>query len=187
LSPILWEGEFKNSDRIVFDEALSVEARVEHFERALDDCAIIIYTSGTTGKPKGAMLSNKNILSNIEFSRKVMKVKPKDRIIVFLPMFHAFTFTAGVVMPLYVGGSIVIIKSLQPFSNIFKQTLTKRVTMFVGIPDVYNALAKAKLPWYFMWFNSVRVFISGAAALQPKLWMRWQKNSRGQNSLKAMA
>jgi len=165
---ILWEGESKNSDRIVFDEALSVEARVEHVERALDDCAIIIYTSGTTGKPKGAMLSNKNILSNIEFSRKVMKVKPKDRIIVFLPMFHAFTFTAGVVMPLYVGGSIVIIKSLQPFSNIFKQTLTKRVTMFVGIPDVYNALAKAKLPWYFMWFNSVRVFISGAAALQPK-------------------
>ena len=165
---ILWEGESENSEHVLFDEALNVEARVEHAERTLDDCAIIIYTSGTTGKPKGAMLSNKNILSNIEFSRKVMKVKPKDRVIVFLPMFHAFTFTAGVVMPLYVGGSIVIIKSLQPFSNIFKQTLTKRVTMFVGIPDVYNALAKAKLPWYFMWFNSVRVFISGAAALQPK-------------------
>ena len=165
---ILWEGEFENSDRILFDEALSIEMRVEHVERVLDDCAIIIYTSGTTGKPKGAMLSNKNILSNIEFSRKVMKVKPKDRVIVFLPMFHAFTFTAGVMMPLYVGGSIVIIKSLQPFSNIFKQTLTKRVTLFVGIPDVYNALAKAKLPWYFLWFNSVRVFVSGAAALQPK-------------------
>jgi len=165
---ILWEGESENQDHILFDEALSIETRVEHVERSLDDCAIIIYTSGTTGKPKGAMLSNKNILSNIEFSRKVMKVKPKDRVIVFLPMFHAFTFTAGVMMPLYIGASIVIIKSLQPFSNIFKQTLTKRVTMFVGIPDVYNALAKAKLPWYFLWFNSVRVFISGAAALQPK-------------------
>ena len=165
---ILWEGESQNSDQVLFDEALSVETRIEHVERALDDCAVIIYTSGTTGKPKGAMLSNQNILSNIEFSRKVMEVKPKDRVIVFLPMFHAFTFTAGVMMPLYVGGSIVIIKSLQPFSNIFKQTLTKRVTMFVGIPDVYNALAKAKLPWYFLWFNSVRVFVSGAAALQPK-------------------
>jgi long-chain acyl-CoA synthetase len=165
---ILWEGEFKNKDRILFDEALSVATRIEHVERSLGDCAVIIYTSGTTGKPKGAMLSNQNILSNIEFSRKVMKVKPKDRVIVFLPMFHAFTFTAGVMLPLYVGASIVIMKSLQPFSNIFKQTLTKRVTMFVGIPDVYNALAKAKLPWYFLWFNSIRVFISGAAALQPK-------------------
>jgi long-chain acyl-CoA synthetase len=165
---ILWEGEFENSDRILFDEALSVETRVKQVKRVLSDCAVIIYTSGTTGKPKGAMLSNKNILSNIEFSRKVMKVKPKDRVIVFLPMFHAFTFTAGVIMPLYVGGSIVIIRSLQPFSNIFKQTLTKRVTLFFGIPDVYNALAKAKLPWYFLWFNNVRAFISGAAALQPK-------------------
>ena len=71
-------------------------------------------------------------------------------------------------MPLYVGASMVIIKSLQPFSNIFRQTLTKRVTLFFGIPDVYNALAKAKLPWYFLWFNNIRAFISGAAALQPK-------------------
>jgi len=85
-----------------------------------------------------------------------------------LPMFHSFTFSIGVILPLYVGASMVIIKSIQPFSNIFKQTLTKRVTIFFGIPDVYNALAKAKLPWYFMWFNSIRAFISGAAALQPK-------------------
>jgi long-chain acyl-CoA synthetase len=42
------------------------------------------------------------------------------------------------------------------------------VTIFFGIPDVYNALAKAKLPWYFMWFNRIRAFISGASALQPK-------------------
>jgi long-chain acyl-CoA synthetase len=83
-------------------------------------------------------------------------------------MFHSFTFSIGVMLPMYVGASIVIIKSLQPFSNIFKQTLMKRVTIFFGIPDVYNALAKAKLPWYFMWFNRIRAFISGAAALQPK-------------------
>jgi long-chain acyl-CoA synthetase len=129
---------------------------------------VIIYTSGTTGNPKGAMLSNKNILSNMEYSKKLIEVTSKDRLIVFLPMFHTFTFTVGVAMPLYVGGSMVIIKSLQPFSNIFKQTLTKRVTLFFGIPDVYNALAKAKLPWYFLWFNNIRAFISGAAALQPK-------------------
>ena len=83
-------------------------------------------------------------------------------------MFHSFTFSIGVILPMYVGASIVIIKSLQPFSNIFKQTLMKRVSIFFGIPDVYNALAKAKLPWYFMWFNRIRAFISGAAALQPK-------------------
>ncbi len=168
-SNILWEGvSSKEKELSSFEDALMQENEVEQTVRGLDDCAVIIYTSGTTGQPKGAMLSNKNLLSNMEYSRKLIEVKPKDRIIVFLPMFHTFTLTVGVIMPLYVGGSMVIIKSLQPFSNIFKQTLMKRVTLFFGIPDVYNALAKAKLPWYFLWFNKIRAFISGAAALQPK-------------------
>ena len=167
---ILWEGDdfAEGEQHHSFDEALKSDVSAEYTQRALEDTAVIIYTSGTTGKPKGAMLSYKNIFSNAMSGAMTIKVKPKDRGIVFLPMFHSFTFTIGVMLPMHVGMSIVIIKSLKPFSNIFKQTLTKRVTLFFGIPDVYNALAKAKLPWYFMWFNSIRAFISGAAALQPK-------------------
>ncbi len=167
---ILWEGNdlAEGEQHHSFKEALKSDTPAEHTQRALEDTAVIIYTSGTTGKPKGAMLSYKNIFSNAMSGAMTIKVKPKDRGIVFLPMFHSFTFTIGVMLPMYVGMSIVIIKSLKPFSNIFKQTLTKRVTLFFGIPDVYNALAKAKLPWYFMWFNRIRAFISGAAALQPK-------------------
>jgi len=167
---ILWEDKtsVEGEQHLSLDEALQSEKSVEHTVRKLEDTAVLIYTSGTTGKPKGAMLSNKNVLSNTESGRRTINVKASDRAIVFLPMFHSFTFSIGVMLPLYVGGSIVIIKSLKPFSNIFKQTLIKRVTLFFGIPDVYNALAKAKLPWYFMWFNSLRAFISGAAALQPK-------------------
>jgi long-chain acyl-CoA synthetase len=167
---IIWEGDTVNekSEEIHFADVMTYEGSVPYQKKGLEDTAVIIYTSGTTGKPKGAMLSNKNILSNADSGRRTINVKSKDRSIVFLPMFHSFTFSIGVMLPLYVGGSIVIIKSLQPFSNIFKQTLLKRVTLFFGIPDVYNALAKAKLPWYFMWFNRIRAFISGAAALQPK-------------------
>jgi long-chain acyl-CoA synthetase len=141
---------------------------IKPYNISLDDCAIIIYTSGTTGKPKGAMLSNKNILSNIKSGAKDIQVTSKDRAIVFLPMFHSFTLSIATLLPLYVGGSLVVIPSIRPFSNIFKQTLLKRVTIFMGVPDVYNALAKAKLPWYFMWFNSIRIFVSGAAPLQSK-------------------
>jgi long-chain acyl-CoA synthetase len=167
---ILWEGEeaVVGAKHLHFSEALTVDISVNSQARTLEDTAVIVYTSGTTGKPKGAMLSNKNILSNADSGRRTINVKAKDRGIVFLPMFHSFTFSIGVMLPLYVGASIVIIQSIQPFSNIFKQTLTKRVTLFFGIPDVYNALAKAKLPWYFMWFNKIRAFVSGAAALQPK-------------------
>ena len=167
---LLWEGEIAEKDErnSTFSDVLAVSAEAVTVAGELEDTAVLIYTSGTTGKPKGAMLSNKNLFSNCIFAEKVMAVTEKDRIVVFLPMFHSFTFTVGVVMPLYVGGSMVVIHSIQPFSNIFKQVLSKRVTLFFGVPSVYNALAKVKLPWYFMWFNRIRVFISGAAALQPK-------------------
>ena len=167
---IIWEGdeEVKGEQHLHFSKALENNSSVEHVVRNLEDTAVIVYTSGTTGKPKGAMLSNQNIISNAYSGQKTVNVKARDRAIVFLPMFHSFTFSIGVMLPLSVGASIVIIKSITPFSNIFKQTLTKKVTLFFGIPDVYNALAKAKLPWYFMWFNRIRAFISGASALQPK-------------------
>ena len=168
---IVWEGDAfaqQGVQHYSFDEAFSCAQRVAADTGRLEDTAVIFYTSGTTGKPKGAMLSHQNIFSNAIGGIRHINVKPKDRGIVFLPMFHSFTFSIGVMLPLYAGASIVIIKSIQPFSNIFKQTLMKRVTIFFGVPDVYSALSKAKLPWYFMWFNNLRAFISGAAPLQPK-------------------
>lgn len=169
ISPtVVWEGGIGNSaaNDISFEDTLSLKLNVDPIHRTLDDVAVIIYTSGTTGRPKGAMLTNKNIFSNCQSSAERIKVTRRDRSIVFLPMFHSFTLTVGVILFVYVGGSIVVIKSLKPFSNIFRQILLKRVTLFIGVPDVYNAIAKAKLPWYFMRFNRLRAFISGAAALQ---------------------
>jgi long-chain acyl-CoA synthetase len=167
---ILWEGRVTKTSTNQFSYA-EVE-NTSHSCKAeilnLKDIAVYIYTSGTTGKPKAAMLSYKNIFSNASSGQRTIEVTKRDRFIVFLPMFHSFTFTIGVMLPLYVGASLVIIPSVKPFSNIFKQVLTKRVTLFFGIPDVYTALAKANLPWYFMWFNRIRAFVSGAAPLHAK-------------------
>jgi len=165
---VIWEGGIGNSaaNDIGFEDALNLKLTIEPIQRNIEDVAVIIYTSGTTGKPKGAMLTNRNIFSNCQSSQERIGVTKRDRSIVFLPMFHSFTLTVGVILFVYVGGSTVIIKSLKPFSNIFREILLKRVTLFIGVPDVYNAIAKAKLPWYFMRFNRLRAFISGAAALQ---------------------
>ncbi len=176
---IIWEGEYNGLDEnnIAFSEIL---ANLESHEKItqpvdIDDIATIIYTSGTTGKPKGAMLSYRNIFSNILGIEKLLKITPKDRFIVYLPMFHSFTLTVTILMPLYFGSAVVIIRSIMPFSNIIKQTLLKRVTIFVGVPDVYNALSKAKLPWYFHWFNKVKYYVSGAAALPEETLKRFRK------------
>ncbi len=166
---IIWEGEYNGLDErnIAFSEIL---ANLESHEKItqdvdIDDIAVIIYTSGTTGKPKGAMLSYRNIFANILGVERLLHITPKERFIVYLPMFHSFTLTVTILLPLYFGSPVVIIRSIMPFSNIIKQVLLKRVTVFVGVPDVYNALSKAKLPWYFHWFNSVKYYVSGAAAL----------------------
>ena len=165
---IVWAGGYKVYDdrNYPFEEGLTIED-YEHItpKADIDDTAVIIYTSGTTGKPKGVMLSYRNIFSNIENIVQLGMLTHKDRFIVYLPMFHTFTLTATVLLPLYTGSPIVIIKSILPFSNIFKQTLLKRVTIFMGVPEVYNALSKAKLPWYFMKFHKIRYFISGGAPL----------------------
>lgn len=154
-------------EHFLFSEAMSIPPFNDklNVDGKLDDLAVLIYTSGTTGHPKGAMLSYKNIFSNLYGGAERFDLSKKDRFIVYLPMFHSFTLSISVLLPIFIGGSMVIIPSVLPFSNIIKQTLLKRVTVFLGIPDVYNALVRAKLPWYFLWFNSVHAFISGGAPL----------------------
>ncbi|NPA29540.1 MAG: fatty acid--CoA ligase [Epsilonproteobacteria bacterium] len=168
IEKVVWEGEFASPDakNIGFDEIFDILHTHEKVTLPdLDDLAVIIYTSGTTGNPKGAMLSYRNIMHNCEAIGQIVAFRRQDRFIVYLPMFHAFTLTVTVIMPLYYGASCVIVRKIMPFSNVIKQILFKRVTMFMGVPDVYNALSRAKLPWYFMWFQKIRYFVSGAAPL----------------------
>ena len=175
---VIWvEEEEQKENNFHLGTILSAnyEKNVEKFDSNLDDTAIIIYTSGTTGHPRGAMLTYKNIISNATVAYKKMKVSNKDRFIVFLPMFHSFTLTVMVCAPIIYNCSIVIVKSIFPFANVLKQVLLKRVTIFLGAPQIYNALNKAKIPWYFMWFNSIRIFVSGAAPLSEQVFLDFKK------------
>ena len=175
---IIWEGEIEKVDEenISFNEIISSFDSHEVIDTPkLDDLALIIYTSGTTGKPKGAMLTYKNIFSNILGINELVRITNKDRFIAYLPMFHSFTLSVNLLLPMYTASAVVIIKSIMPFSNIIKQTLLKRVTIFTGVPDVYSALSRAKLPFYFHLFHKVRFFISGAAPLPKEVFEKFSK------------
>src|SRR3954468_25081026 len=103
--------------------------------RRINDLAVIIYTSGTTGKPKGAMLSHGNLLANVESCRQVLRAVPFDRLVVLLPMFHSFMLTVGVLLPLLVGGSAVLIKALHSPKGIMHEAMARQATILPAIPQ----------------------------------------------------
>ena len=112
------------------------------------ETAVILYTSGTTGFPKGAMLTHKNLLSNAEACIKIMNLTAKDRVLLFLPLFHAFTFTVCVIVPVFAGACIVLLPSVKPFSRVIKSIFKDRITLFVAVPAIYNILARKRLPFF---------------------------------------
>jgi long-chain acyl-CoA synthetase len=130
-------------------------------ERSESDLAVIIYTSGTTGRPKGAMLSHGNLLHNVESCRIVLRTVAADRFAVLLPLFHSYMLTVGLLLPLLVGGSIVLVKSLHPVRNALQELLQRQATVLPAIPQFYRSMVNAQLPVPL----PLRICISGAAPL----------------------
>jgi len=158
--------KYKRYRDILESGAGTVEPPAEMDE---NEVAVIIYTSGTTGHPKGAMLTHRNLLSNADSSITRIEVVEKDKFILFLPMFHAFTFTVCIIIPLYQLCTTVILKSIKPFGKIIGAIMFKRITVFVAIPPVYNVLSGKKIPKLLLWFNPIRVCVSGAAPLSSEV------------------
>jgi long-chain acyl-CoA synthetase len=125
------------------------------------DLAVLIYTSGTTGRPKGAMLSHGNLLHNVNSCRLCLHTVEEDRFAVLLPMFHSYMLTVGILLPLLVGGSIVIVKSLHPARNLIQEIFTKRPTILPAFPQFYRSLVNAELPGKL----PLRICLSGSAPL----------------------
>ncbi|MBD3306712.1 long-chain-fatty-acid--CoA ligase [candidate division KSB3 bacterium] len=138
------------------------------------DIAVIHYTSGTTGKPKGAMLSHKNLLAAIDANTDVIKISHRDKIIVFLPLFHVFTFVVCILATFSHGTRIVLLNSVKPFKRVLKALFRYRINILVGVPPIFNALANVDVPWFFRFINPIRVCISGGAPLTAEVLRNFQ-------------
>jgi long-chain acyl-CoA synthetase len=140
-----------------------------------DDLAVLIYTSGTTGKPKGAMLTHGNLLHNVESCRQVLAVVDFDRFVLMLPMFHSFMLTVCILLPLLVGGSVIVIKSLQQPKNAVMEILQKRGTVLPAMAALFRALAQ--LPAEIT--LPLRLCISGAGPLPMEIYKAFTTRHAG--------
>ncbi|MCU0442408.1 MAG: long-chain fatty acid--CoA ligase [Bacteroidia bacterium] len=83
-----------------------------------EDLSCLLYTSGTTGKPKGAMLTHGNFMSNVIMAIDMMPVVNKDyRFLSFLPLCHVYERTATYYLSTYVGSEIAFAQSLEALSS----------------------------------------------------------------------
>ena len=79
-----------------------------------EDIAEIVYTSGTTGNPKGVILTHKNLLSNLEGSRRAIPIDHTMRFVSILPLFHMFEQMGGMLIPLAAGAQVRYAASRSP-------------------------------------------------------------------------
>ncbi|MEI8040174.1 MAG: long-chain fatty acid--CoA ligase [Verrucomicrobiota bacterium] len=134
------------------------------------DLAVIIYTSGTTGRPKGAMLSHGNLLHNVESCRIVLQTVSGDRFGVLLPLFHSYMLTVGMLLPLLVGGSVVLVKSLHPARNVLQEMFQRQTTVLPAIPQFYRSMVNAPLHPPL----PLRICVSGAAPLPTQVLQEFE-------------
>jgi len=139
--------------------------------RSESDLAVLIYTSGTTGRPKGAMLSHGNLLHNVESCRIVLKTVEHDRFALLLPMFHSYMLTVGILLPMLVGASVVLVKSLHPARNVIQEICARQATVLPAIPQFYRSMASATIPFPL----PLRICISGAAPLPVQVLQDFEK------------
>lgn len=162
------------------DNAFCSKIEEKAQKNSLDEEALFLYTSGTTGHPKAAVLTHGNLLANVRSSSQCISVKTSDAFICFLPLFHSFAATVCMLMPLHNGASTVIMKSPRPVRKLIRAMRRNRVTIFVGIPSIFNILKDIKLsrwvPRFILKiFNPVRLAISGAAALPAPVFTGFEK------------
>ena len=137
-----------------------------------DDVAVILYTSGTTGKPKGAMLTHKNLYRNAKDSADFLKVNENDKVVATLPMFHVFCLTVALNAPLMNGATVIIVPRFSP-QVIFDVVRKYEATVFAGVPTMYNFLLQS--PGEVNDLKSLRLCISGGASMPVALLKNFEK------------
>jgi long-chain acyl-CoA synthetase len=140
------------------------------------DVAFLQYTGGTTGVPKGAMLTHRNIIANLQ--QHHAQIGPalqgdRDIVITALPLFHIYALTVSCLLAVKIGATNVLITNPRDIPGLVKELQRHRFTCFPAVNTLFKALADnpgfARLD-----FSSLRIAASGGAPLQEAVAKKWK-------------
>ena len=143
------------------------------------DLALLQYTGGTTGLPKGAMLSNRNIVANVNQIKAwdPEGVVGEEIAVLVIPFFHVYGMTVGMIYTILAAGKMVLLPRFET-EQVMQAIQKHRPTLFPGIPTMYVAINNhPKVSKYDL--SSIRTCLSGAAALPPEVKRKFESITGG--------
>jgi long-chain acyl-CoA synthetase len=147
---------------------------------APESLAAIVYTSGTTGRPKGVMLSHRNVLADIESIVAAIPVWEDDVFLSFLPLSHTFERTAGYYLPVAAGATVVFARSV---SELMADLVAVRPSVLISVPRIYER-AYVKLQESLAQRRLARVLFSWTVELG---WRRFEHAQHRRRRLGVLA
>jgi acyl-CoA synthetase (AMP-forming)/AMP-acid ligase II len=127
------------ADGVTWDEVLQHEAIAAPPLSASEQLAAIIYTSGATGRPKGVMLSQRNLVANVDSILAYLGLGAADRIVNVLPFYYSYG-NSVLHTHLAVGGCVVVEDNLVYPHRVMEHIAAERATGFAGVPSTYALL-----------------------------------------------
>lgn len=104
-------------------------------ELDIDALATLVYTSGTTGRPKGVMLSHRNVLFNVAAAVEVFPIYREDKFLSFLPLSHMLERALGYYIPVMAGCTVAFARSVQ---DLAADLLSQQPTVLISVPRIYE-------------------------------------------------
>lgn len=119
----------------LIEKGKNIDNNYENITINSKDPAVFLLTSGTTGNSKIVMLSNENIVFNVESTSQFLNINENDKLFSILPMHHTMESSFGFLTPLYYGASIIHVDSLK---NIQKDMLRTKPSVIIGVPRIID-------------------------------------------------
>ncbi|MGH8055439.1 MAG: long-chain fatty acid--CoA ligase [Stenotrophomonas sp.] len=163
-----------------FKEALSIGKRhtLPVVEIDHDDIAFLQYTGGTTGVAKGAMLTHRNLIANMQQASAwigASGVKAGEEVIITaLPLYHIFALTANGLVFMKLGGLNYLITNPRDMKGFVKELKNNRFTAITGVNTLFNGLLNTD-GFADVDFSSLKFALGGGMAVQRAVAEKWKK------------
>ena len=164
---------------VSFKEALrqGKKFKIQAFEGNADDVISLQYTGGTTGVAKGAMLTNRNLIANMQQVRAWMMpfLKEAEEVALSpLPMYHIFAFSVNCLALMGIGTHTILITNPRDLPSVMKPFSKYPISLMTGVNTLFNALVNHK-DFANLDFSPLKITVGGGMAVQRPVAEKWQK------------